>query len=127
MSFTVLGAIRYPHLDPVIVRLGPLAVRWYGVAYLVGFALCYLALRRMIRCGVLRLAEDVLAELLTWLIVGVVVGGRAGWWFFYHRATGDPEPWYEPVAVWHGGMSFHGGLLGVTIALLLWSRRRRAS
>jgi phosphatidylglycerol:prolipoprotein diacylglycerol transferase len=55
-----------------------------------------------------------------------MVGGRVGWWLFYHRAEGAAEPWYEPVAIWHGGMSFHGGLLGVGLALLLWSWRQRA-
>jgi phosphatidylglycerol:prolipoprotein diacylglycerol transferase len=125
MTFAVLGALQYPHVDPVIVRLGPLAVRWYGVAYLLGFALCYVALRGMIRRGILRLGEDVLAELLMWLVVGVMAGGRLGWWLFYHHNIHDPEPWYEPIAIWHGGMSFHGGLLGVTLAILLWSWRRR--
>jgi phosphatidylglycerol:prolipoprotein diacylglycerol transferase len=122
---TMLVAIQYPNLDPVVVRLGPLAVRWYGVAYLLGFALCYLALRRLSRREILRLPEDVLGELLMWLVVGVMAGGRLGWWLFYHHNIHEPEPWYEPIAIWHGGMSFHGGLLGVTLALLLWSWRRR--
>lgn len=55
-----------------------------------------------------------------------MVGGRLGWWLFYHRREGAAEPWYEPIAIWHGGMSFHGGLVGVIIALALWSRARRA-
>jgi phosphatidylglycerol:prolipoprotein diacylglycerol transferase len=119
-----LSAIIYPDINPIIFSVGPLAVRWYGVAYLTGFALAYLCLRSMIRRGILRITQDQLLDLIGWLIAGVMIGGRAGWWLFYHRppGPGEPmEPWYEPVAVWHGGMSFHGGLMGVALALTLWS------
>jgi phosphatidylglycerol:prolipoprotein diacylglycerol transferase len=57
----------------------------------------------------------------------VILGGRLGWWLFYHRAQGAAEPWYEPIAIWRGGMSFHGGLIGVTVALLWWSWRNKMS
>ena len=64
-----------------------------------------------------------MGDLLVWLVLGVMLGGRVGWWLFYHRSAGAaPEPWYEPFAIWHGGMSFHGGLLGVTIASIAWTR-----
>lgn len=129
MIATFLASILYPNLDPVIFRLGPLSLRWYGVAYVVGFILAYLGLRRMSRTGRLRLAPDQVSDLLTWLIIGVMLGGRLGWWLFYHRpenAGGMPEPWYEPLAIWHGGMSFHGGLIGVALALAIWSWWHRA-
>ncbi|HTW94113.1 MAG TPA: prolipoprotein diacylglyceryl transferase [Tepidisphaeraceae bacterium] len=119
-----LAFIQYPDLNPIIFRIGPLAVRWYGVAYLTGFALAYLWLRSMIRRGILRITRDQLLDLIGWLIAGVMIGGRTGWWLFYHRPgllPGPGEPWYEPIAVWHGGMSFHGGLMGVGIALGVWS------
>jgi phosphatidylglycerol:prolipoprotein diacylglycerol transferase len=121
-----LAAIAYPHFDPVLFRLGPLAVRWYGIAYLLGFVLAYAALIRMSRSSALRLSRDDLLDLMGWMVAGVVVGGRAGWWLFYHRA-GGVEPWYEPVAIWHGGMSFHGGLIGVAVVLALWSWHRGVS
>ena len=121
-----LAAIQYPVFDPVLLRLGPVAVRWYGIAYLLSFVLTYFILHRMSRRGTLRITTAALNDLMTWLAVGVVVGGRAGWWMFYHRGGSAPEPWYEPFAIWHGGMSFHGGLLGVTAVLLLWSWSRRA-
>lgn len=119
-----LAALQHPQIDPVIFHLGPLAVRWYGVAYLLGFLLAYMGLRWLIRRGDLRLTYESLADLLGWMIAGVVVGGRAGWWIFYHRA-GGVEPWYEPFAIWHGGMSFHGGLVGVAIVLLVWARMKK--
>jgi phosphatidylglycerol:prolipoprotein diacylglycerol transferase len=120
-----LGAVAYPPLDPVAVQIGPVAVRWYGLAYVASFLLSYVALRALARRGVVRLARDDIADLLCWLVVGVVAGGRAGWWFFYHRADGAAEPWYEPLAIWHGGMSFHGGLIGVLIVLAIWSTAKR--
>ncbi len=123
----LLGAIQYPHLNPVIVRLGPLQLKWYGVAYIAGFALAYLVLRGLIRRSFLRITAERLSDLMGFLIIGVIVGGRGGWWLFYHRAAGAVEPWYEPLAVWHGGMSFHGGLIGVIVAMLCWARLNRVS
>lgn len=123
----MFAAIHYPHLDPVALRLGPVAIRWYGLAYLLGFIAAYAALRIMIRRGLLRLSPDLLGDLVSWLAAGVLVGGRLGWWLFYHRAQGASEPWYEPIAIWHGGMSFHGGLIGVFLALAIWSRVRQVS
>lgn len=117
----LLASILFPALDPVIFRIGPLAVRWYGVAYLAGFALAYLILRRLIRRGALRITSAALGDLIGWLTVGVIIGGRAGYWIFYHRTAVAREPWYEPFAVWHGGMSFHGGLIGVAVVLAAWS------
>ena len=101
-------------------------VKWYGLAYLFGFFLAYLILRRLTRLNILRISRDALSDLIGWIILGVMVGGRAGWWLFYHRGQGAIEPWYEPLAIWRGGMSFHGGLIGVAVALLIWSRKTRA-
>ena len=123
----VIGSISYPKIDPVFLRIGPLSLRWYGLAYLLGFACAYVMLQGMIARGSLRISKDALGELVSWLAMGVIVGGRGGWWLFYHRSTGALEPWYEPIAIWHGGMSFHGGLIGVVIGLVLWSWKRHAA
>jgi phosphatidylglycerol:prolipoprotein diacylglycerol transferase len=122
----VIASLPYPALDPVLFRAGPFAVRWYGLAYLAGFVLGYIGLRWMIRSGQLRLSANELSDLFSWLVAGVLLGGRLGWWLFYHRSQGATEPWYEPVAIWHGGMSFHGGLVGVAAALLAWAWRQQA-
>jgi phosphatidylglycerol:prolipoprotein diacylglycerol transferase len=121
----LLATIQYPHLNPVLLRIGPAAVRWYGVAYVAGFLCAYLLLLRQAARGRLRTSAKLVGDLMTWLIVGVMLGGRIGWWLFYHRVEGAAEPWYEPIAIWHGGMSFHGGLIGVTVALIVWSRWNR--
>ncbi len=120
------AALGFPVIDPVLFRIGPLAVRWYGVAYLLGFLLGYLALKQRVRSGRLKLSKADISDLLSWIVAGVMLGGRLGWWIFYHRADGTPEPWYEPLAIWHGGMSFHGGLIGVAIALIVYARRQSA-
>jgi len=125
LAATCPALIPYPHLDPVIFRIGNLAVRWYGVAYLLGFILAFLLLRRMARRGELRMAAERVGDAVSWMALGVIIGGRVGWWLFYHRDPGYPEPWYEPLAMWRGGMSFHGGLIGVAVAALLWARKNR--
>jgi phosphatidylglycerol:prolipoprotein diacylglycerol transferase len=120
----ILSAIPHPSIDPVIFRLGPLALRWYGLAYLAGFAMGYVLLRRMVRTGRLRISTDDLLSLIGWLVLGVLVGGRFGWWVFYYGGQGAAEPWYAPVAIWQGGMSFHGGLAGVAVVLAIWTTLR---
>lgn len=116
-----LASIIYPRIDPVALRLGPLSIKWYGIAYLLGFAVAYAVLRKLIRRGAIRITGDNFLDLFSWLVAGVMIGGRGGWWLFYHRHSGAMEPWYEPFAIWHGGMSFHGGLIGVAFALGVWS------
>ncbi len=122
------GLIHYPQIDPVMVHVGPLKIRWYGMAYLMGFVLAYFVLSRLVKNGTLRISKEALSDLVGWLALGVVAGGRIGWWIFYHKIdpTEPAEPWWEPVAIWHGGMSFHGGLTGVLLVLWIWSKLNRA-
>jgi len=122
----LMAAVRYPSIDPVLFRIGPAAIRWYGLAYLAAFTFGYVGLRRMTRSW-LRITRTQLNDLITWCALGVIAGGRAGWWLFYHIGMGAAEPWYEAIALWHGGMSFHGGVSGVALALLLWSWKNGAS
>jgi phosphatidylglycerol:prolipoprotein diacylglycerol transferase len=122
-----LANFAFPNFDPIAVHLGPLAIRWYGIAYVLGFALGYLTLLRRSDRGILRLSRAAVADLVGWVAAGVVIGGRLGWWLVYDRpSTEDQSRWYEPFAMWHGGMSFHGGLVGVAIAAGIWSWRNRA-
>lgn len=125
----MLGLIRYPEIDPVLFQLGPFAVHWYGIAYLLAFVVGYLLLRWMSDRGVLRLTRGRLSDLVSWLVLGVLAGGRLGWWLFYSTHPFNVarwESWYEPIAIWHGGMSFHGGLIGVAVVVILWTRTTRA-
>ncbi|MEO8223199.1 MAG: prolipoprotein diacylglyceryl transferase [Gammaproteobacteria bacterium] len=112
----------YPEFDPVALRIGPLAVRWYGITYLVGFAAAwYLARRRALRPGspITVLQVD---DLIFYAALGVILGGRIGYMLFYgfDQVVANPLNLFR---IWEGGMSFHGGLIGVTLAMWLYSRR----
>jgi phosphatidylglycerol---prolipoprotein diacylglyceryl transferase len=113
----------YPHPDPVALSLGPLQVRWYGLMYLVGFlAAWWLARRRATKPGSTWTPTEV-DDLIFYCALGVILGGRLGWILFYgtERVLADP---LSLLRIWEGGMSFHGGLVGVLVALALFARRR---
>ena len=118
--------LMHPGWDPVAVRIGPLAVHWYGLMYLVGFALFVWLGRRRLQHEPYRSLgwqpRDV-EDMLFWGVLGVILGGRLGYVLFYKPLDYLANP-LQIFAVWQGGMSFHGGLLGVLIALALWARRR---
>ena len=112
----------YPEFDPVALRIGPLAVRWYGITYLVGFAAAwYLGKRRAARPGspVTPLQVD---DLIFYAALGVILGGRIGYMLFYgfDQIVANPLNLFR---IWEGGMSFHGGLLGVLAAMALYARK----
>lgn len=114
----------FPHIDPVIVRLGPLAVRWYGLMYLLGFAASYMLIRHLARLRNLDLSKEAVSDLLFYGVLGVVLGGRLGYVLFYNPAQYISRP-QDVFAIWQGGMSFHGGLLGVVVAALIFCIRRK--
>jgi len=114
----------HPQFDPVAVSLGPLAVRWYGLMYLVAFVQFILLGRYRIKTRPSLLNVEQLDDLLFYGMLGVIIGGRLGQVLFYEPAYFFAHP-LEIVAVWKGGMSFHGGFLGVLIALGLWARKQR--
>jgi phosphatidylglycerol:prolipoprotein diacylglycerol transferase len=115
----------HPQFDPVAVSVGPLAVRWYGLMYLVAFGLLWAAGRyRIARTpGGVWAAKD-LDDALFYGILGTIIGGRLGYILFYKLSDFAVEPW-RIFYVWEGGMSFHGGMLGVILALAWFARSRR--
>src|SRR6266508_4143345 len=115
----------HPNFDPVAISLGPIAIRWYGIMYLVGFAVAFwLGRLRIARAKPERITTSTLDDLLFFCVLGVVLGGRLGYVLFYKPAYYFSNP-LETLAVWHGGMSFHGGFLGVLVALWYVARRHR--
>lgn len=116
--------LNYPNLDPVAVHIGPLAIHWYGLMYLLGFA-CFILLGRMRLRKLGRAGWDhqFLDDLLFYGVLGVVVGGRLGEVLFYHPEYYFAHP-EQILAIWQGGMSFHGGFLGVLVATAWFARRR---
>lgn len=114
----------FPEIDPVALQLGPLAIRWYGLMYLAGFVCAYFFIRYRVRQTGMPLSSEAVADLLFYAVVGVVAGGRLGYVLFYQPGHYLRHP-VEIIQLWQGGMSFHGGLLGVVLAVLLFCRRRR--
>ena len=114
----------HPQFDPVAFSLGPLAVRWYGLMYLVAFVQFILLGRYRIRTRPGLLTVEQLDDLLFYGMLGVIVGGRLGQVLFYEPAYYFAHP-LDILAVWKGGMSFHGGFLGVLGAMGLWSHKHR--
>ncbi len=120
-----LAEIPYPRIDPDIVKLGPVTVRWYGVSYILAFVLAYLVLRNLARRGRWPVAPERVADVLFWGILGVFFGGRIGWVLFYGIPGGSVQTFWDAVTVWKGGMSFHGGLIGVIVAYWIYTGVRR--
>jgi len=123
-----LLAIPFPAFDPVAISIGPLAVRWYALAYIAGLLLGWWLARRLLEAPTLwgrpaPFASETLDDLLVYMAAGVVLGGRIGYVLFYNLDWYLAHP-LDALMVWHGGMSFHGGLIGSTLAMVLFARRR---
>jgi len=121
-------ALHYPALNPVALKLGPLAIRWYGLAYITGLLLgwrytVWLARQPRFNPPGSRPNAVDLDDFLFWAMAGVLLGGRLGIVLFYRPSDYFADP-LSILRIWEGGMSFHGGMLGVTAALILFSRRR---
>ena len=118
-------AIPFPAIDPVLVSIGPFAIRWYALAYIGGLLLGWRYCRYLAARGG-PVTPDAFDDFLTWATIGVVVGGRLGDVLFYRLDYFVQHP-LEIFAVWQGGMSYHGGMIGVLIAIYLFAKRRGIS
>lgn len=125
----VQAALPFPNIDPVLFSVGPLAVHWYGLAYVVGILLAWRYARLLASREWLwhegRPAMSVvdIDDFLVWAALGIVLGGRMGYIFFYDFAAFADNP-LRMFEIWNGGMSFHGGLLGTIIAMMLFAWKR---
>jgi len=124
-----LAALPFPNIDPVIVQIGPVAIHWYGLGYVVGILFAWWYSKKLVSTPRLW-ANDTPAmkpadidDFLLWAAIGVVLGGRLGYVLFYDfgRYLDDPS---AILAIWSGGMSFHGGMLGVILAMIFFARSR---
>ena len=147
----IQALLPFPQIDPVLVHLGPFAIRWYALAYIAGIVVGWWGVVRVLRQkklwapppfnGKPPATEDDIGDLVVWAILGVIIGGRLGWVLIYGTFLCSVTPQYaafcdglpagfitDPIriiAAWEGGMSFHGGLLGVVLAVWLFCRRRK--
>ncbi|GAA6171101.1 prolipoprotein diacylglyceryl transferase [Colwellia sp. KU-HH00111] len=118
--------LQFPVIDPIIFSIGPVALRWYGMMYLIGFiAAMFIANKAADKSGGLWTREQV-SDLLFYSFLGVVLGGRVGYVLFYQWEYFLADPLYL-FQIWQGGMSFHGGLLGVTAAVFIFARKANKS
>jgi phosphatidylglycerol:prolipoprotein diacylglycerol transferase len=119
----MIAVLSYPSIDPVVFSIGPFAVRWYALAYIAGLLIAWYYCRWLTRRPPQRLSAEAFDDFLLWATLGIVLGGRLGYVLFYKPAFYLDHP-QEILFLWQGGMSFHGGLIGVAVAELLFARRR---
>ncbi|CDZ61247.1 Prolipoprotein diacylglyceryl transferase [Neorhizobium galegae bv. orientalis] len=118
----------FPNIDPVAFSIGPLAVHWYGLAYVAGIMLGWFYARRLAANGSLwkdgqsPITAAQLDDFLVWVAAGIVLGGRIGYILFYDMGAVAANP-IRAVEIWNGGMSFHGGFIGATVAMIIFARR----
>ena len=125
----MMAALPFPNIDPVLFSVGPLSVHWYGVGYVIGILFAWWYGKKLVNNARLwpnnNAPMDPLAldDFVLWAALGVVIGGRIGYVLFYNFSFYISNPLEIP-AVWDGGMSFHGGILGTTVAMILFAKKR---
>jgi phosphatidylglycerol:prolipoprotein diacylglycerol transferase len=123
---TPLLALAFPNIDPVLIHIGPLAIRWYALAYIAGLFGGIWYMHRLVKAAPALLTSQQVDDLMLWLLGGIVLGGRLGYVLFYKPAYYLANP-AEILRTWEGGMSFHGGLLGVILAIMLFARHAKVN
>lgn len=116
--------IPFPNIDPVIFQLGIIAIRWYSLAYIVGLIAAWALARRMSRVENSTFTVLKIDDFIIWATLGIILGGRLGYVFFYNLRYFIEFP-FQIFALWEGGMSFHGGLIGVIVAATLFSKKKQ--
>lgn len=114
----------YHNINPVLLNLGPFEIRYYGLIFVLGFVIAYFLLVYLAKQRRLDLTKDELSDLLLYLLIGIIAGARLFYILFYNPKFYISNP-LELFAVWHGGMSFHGGLIGGVIAVLLFCKKKK--
>ena len=123
-----LLALPFPAIDPVLISIGPFAIRWYALSYIAGILFGWFYARSIIRNGKLWGGQAPMTvadfdDFILWVTLGIIVGGRTGYVLFYNLPFFTEHP-LEIVQLWHGGMSFHGGFIGCVLAVFLFARHR---
>ncbi|GBQ26203.1 prolipoprotein diacylglyceryl transferase [Acetobacter estunensis NRIC 0472] len=118
----MLPVLMFPQFDPVLIHFGPLAIRWYALAYIAGIVLGIQLLKTLVTWAPRAATREMADDFLVWVTLGVVLGGRTGYVLFYQPEFFLTHPLHI-FEVWQGGMSFHGGALGVILALFLFTQR----
>lgn len=114
----------FPEIGPVLLQIGPFAIRWYGLAYIAGILLGFRLVAKDLKT--VGLNKDAIYSLMTWITLGIFLGGRMGYVLFYDTMYYAQNPG-QIIAVWHGGMSYHGAAIGCVAALFLFAKRSQVS
>ncbi len=118
--------IAYPEIDPIAVSIGPINIAWYGLTYVAGLAFAWWLGRKRSRSSGAAVAEDQLDDLIFYAALGIILGGRLGYIIFYGWSGLVADP-FRLFRIWEGGMAFHGGFIGVVVAMLLFCRHHKLS
>ena len=116
----------YPEINPIAIQFGPISIAWYGLMYLMGFIIAFVLARIRVKQEWSPIQSNQIDDLIYFSVIGVIIGGRSGYMIFYATNTliEDPLNWLIQLPqLWAGGMSFHGGLIGVLIAVVLFSKK----
>ncbi|MBP0614345.1 prolipoprotein diacylglyceryl transferase [Jiella mangrovi] len=130
LPLQTFGVLAYPNIDPVFLQIGPIALHWYGLAYVAGILCGWLYGRYLVANprlwpnGVSPITKLQIDDMILYLVLGIVLGGRIGYVLFYNPMEYLADP-LSVFSVWDGGMAFHGGLVGVTVALILFCRQNK--
>ena len=116
--------LRFPEIDPVAVSVGPVDIHWYGIAYLIGIGLGWLYLLKLRKLNHFNWPSEAVGDMVFYAALGGVLGGRIGYTLFYSFSQTLSDP-LSILAVWQGGMSFHGGVIGFILAMLLFARKHQ--
>ncbi|MEX0922015.1 MAG: prolipoprotein diacylglyceryl transferase [Rhodovibrionaceae bacterium] len=122
-DFASLALLSYPQIDPILVEIGPIAIRWYALAYIAGILLAWRYCRWLTTQSPSTLEPKDMDDLLLWATLGVVLGGRLGYIVFYNPGYYLENP-LQVLVLWQGGMAFHGGMIGVLLAMYFFARSR---
>ncbi|OLP59382.1 prolipoprotein diacylglyceryl transferase [Xaviernesmea oryzae] len=126
---TLLSILPFPEIDPVIVTIGPIKIHWYGLAYVAGIVIGWRYARRLLatpklwRRDTAPTSLEAIDDFILWVAAGIVLGGRIGYVLFYDFAAVIENP-LRAIQIWNGGMSFHGGLIGTVLAMVIFARKR---
>lgn len=115
-----MTGLAYPEISPIIFSIGPLAIRWYSMAYLVGIIAAWMLIKRQVKLNNIPLTKENIEDLVFDVTMGIILGGRLGYVLFYGTSVFWEHP-LQILAIWNGGMSFHGGIAGVVLALWYFS------
>ncbi len=115
--------LTYPHINPIALQIGPLRIHWYGIMYLVAFGAAWILARRRAAQPPCNWSARDVDDFIFYAMIGTIIGGRVGYVLFYGLSMWHADPWY-PVKLWEGGMSFHGGFLGVLTAAAIFAHQR---